>query len=691
MTGESALTATPRALGAALGGRLLVDDVYAAGAKVYDALVGDDASEIEQLLTAARRLRGDVLDLGCGSGRLTIPFLASGRAVVAVDASEAMCELLEEKAAALPRRLSSRLEVVLGDMSRLDLGDRRFDVVLLGTTNVTLLTEDQRRSTFATIRRLLTPEGRLLVSTLDPGSAELEGERVSGVKLHGDCLVTVFEEVDRERLVRRVNVLAQPLDGAPPRVFTTCPRLVAEADVVADLRAAALSVVERVSFAARPHGGTVLVCESTRPRAPRSPLWEFLAPPSAFGDRSRTAVSARGIRIRFADGSERLCGTSGLWNVGFGYGRPEIAQAVTHALEDASYLTLFRAAHEPALRAARRLLDACGADRFGRVLFSTSGSAANDAVLKLVRQWGRLRGEPRRQIVVGLRGSYHGLTYGSFSLTGEDLGQDLYAVDRRLVRHVDPESPEELRALCEREGEQVCALVLEPLLGSGARVVPEGFVAEATRLAERFGFLLVADEVATGFYRVGPLAASCTAWPRKPDVLVLSKGLTNGTCAASAVLVAHEVCDLFDRFDATFVHGETQAGTPPTAAAIVATLDVAAALDADAACARVARWLDRELCSLVSASDGRLAATGAGCFRGITVLDSEGTPLAPSGVAALVAAIARRGAVVQPGPGGIQLVPALVYEEDDVEELVGAVAAGIEALSPLPAATAGAT
>ncbi|WP_331272458.1 daptide-type RiPP biosynthesis aminotransferase [Motilibacter aurantiacus] len=406
------------------------------------------------------------------------------------------------------------------------------------------------------------------------------------------------------------------------------------------------------------------------------PLWEFLVPPSAYGDPSRTAVRASGVRVAMADGSTLLCGTSGLWNVNFGYGNPAIAEAVHAALLDASYLSLFRYGHEYANRAAGALLDAAGPEAFGRVLFSTSGSAANDTVMKLVRQYAVLRGERGRKLVVGLRGSYHGLTYGSSALTGEDLGQELYGVDRRLVRHVSPHDVEELRALCAREGERIAALVLEPVLGTGAIEVPDAFVAAAGRLADEHGFALVADEVATGFHRTGPFRASA-AWARQPDLVVLSKGLTNGTCAASAIVIGRRVVEAFDAADAVFVHGETQAGTPPTAAAILATLQVARETVADGRVEALARRLDAGLQALAAAAGGRVRLTGRGLFRGLVVSGRDGLPLDGPATAALVAETRRAGAIVHNGLGGIQLLPALTYSDAEIDELLGCLADGL--------------
>lgn len=392
--------------------------------------------------------------------------------------------------------------------------------------------------------------------------------------------------------------------------------------------------------------------------AERYPLWESLTPPSQYGKPERLAMAAKGTRLQFADGSWALCATSGLWNVNLGYGNQAIAEAIAESLTTASYLTLFRGGHDLAVRAATALLAVCGADRFGRVLFSTSGGAGNDAMMKLVRHYQALRGEERRRVVVGLKGSYHGLTYGSFGLTGEQLGQQVYGVDQRFVRHVDHRNPAELAALFAREGHRIAAVVVEPVLGSGAYPVPGPFIEALGALRDEHGFLLVADEVATGFGRTGRYFAS-QGWAVRPDVLITSKGLTNGTCAASAVVVSHEVCDVFERADSVLVHGETQAGAPSSCAAILATIEEMARLDACALAAENSLRLDG-LVTRLSAHPLVIGHRGTGCFRAVEL----------SGRSAEVMAAARRaGVVVQPGPDCIQLVPALTYTAEDFEEL----------------------
>lgn len=407
-------------------------------------------------------------------------------------------------------------------------------------------------------------------------------------------------------------------------------------------------------------------------------LWPSLLKAELHGRAELCAVSARGSRITFADGRELLCGTSGLWNTNLGYGNTAIAEAVGQALRDASYLSVFRYENTYARDAAKALVEVGGAEHYGRVLFSTSGGAANDLVMKLARHFHALSGQDRRKVVVGLRDSYHGLTYGGFALTGENLGQQLYGVDQRLIRHVSPNEPAELATLFERQGAQIAAVVVEPVLGSGAVPLSESYVAALLELRERYGFLLIADEVATGFGRTGSFFAS-QQWPAPPDLLVTSKGLTNGTCAASAVLVSHRVADAFTDAQALLIHGETQAGTPATCASILATIAEMRRLDAVALGRRVAARLDTALEALVADHPRVAATTGIGCFRSVRIQEEDGTPLAQTEVTALVDAIREAGAVVHPSVHGVQLLPALTYTDAEVDELVACVRTGLDA------------
>lgn len=405
-------------------------------------------------------------------------------------------------------------------------------------------------------------------------------------------------------------------------------------------------------------------------------LWTSMLPADATFTRDRIAVGAVGNRIEFADGSTRLCATSGLWNAPLGFGNPAVAEAVSRATHDASYLSLFRAPHRYAEVAAEALVELANPSRYGRVIFSTSGGAANDAAVKLTRQYWAQKGAGSRSLVVGLKGSYHGTMYGSHALSGDDLLQAVYSVDRRSVRHVShSDDGEELATLLSREGSRVASVVVEPVLGSGAYALSAAFVSRLLALREEYGFLIVADEVATGFGRTGTMFAT-DRWAAAPDVLILSKALTNGAMGAAALLVGHRVASDFVRGGWTFVHGETQAGTPACAAAIVAVIEELHRIDIESVTTSLADDLSQLTTQLVS--DGLVdRVTGRGCFLGLELHDLDGNPLSGPEVLRVVSAIADKGVVVQPGPSCIELIPAYGFTAAELIEMDTAVRAGL--------------
>lgn len=280
--------------------------------------------------------------------------------------------------------------------------------------------------------------------------------------------------------------------------------------------------------------------------------------------------------------------------------------------------------------------------------------------------------------MVALEGCWHGLTFGAFALTSDKLGQQMYGVDRRMVAHVPPNDPEALAALLAEHGPVVAAIVVEPVLGTGAIPLDDAYVAALLRARREHGLLLVADEVATGFGRTGQYFAT-EAWPEPPDVLITSKGLTNGTSAAAAVLVSHAVADAFTGANAVLAHGETQAGTPVTSAAILATIAEMRRLDGVGLAAALSDRLDAELAKLAAEEEMVVATTGLGCFRSLRLRAPDGRPLPDGSVPGVVAAIRAAGAIVHAAPDGIQLLPAFVYTDADLAELMHRVRSGLQA------------
>ena len=231
------------------------EDFYGAAAWAYEALAHADPQDVALLLRLARGQRGDVVDLGCGGGRVTLPFLARGHRVLAVDESPAMLHLLRETARTLPPRMTERLRLHRSDMSRLAPVRDRFAVALLATTTVTLLDPAARARTFAWIARHLAASGVFLVDTLwFPRPAVPAPDRVAVVRDPGGqpARLTVQEEVVVGAGHRTVTLRVERWDGTL-RVYRSRPRLLPEQDLADELTAAGFRV-ERVDLQAGPDG-----------------------------------------------------------------------------------------------------------------------------------------------------------------------------------------------------------------------------------------------------------------------------------------------------------------------------------------------------------------------------------------------------------------------------------------------------
>lgn len=406
-------------------------------------------------------------------------------------------------------------------------------------------------------------------------------------------------------------------------------------------------------------------------------LWPLLTPFERSGDDSFCAVSARGVRVTFADGTERLCGTSGLWNVNLGYGNEAIADAACRALRDASYLTVWGFENTYARNAADALIGLARNHAYARVLFSTSGGAANDAAMKIARHFHTLTGLGNRRFILGLRGGYHGLTFGAFALSDVSLGREIYCVDRRFVGHVPTEDPGVLERVLKEIGNSVAAIFVEPVIGNGTIPLSDSFISTLFSKREEYGYLVIADEIATGFGRAAPAFFASDLWPAAPDVLLTAKGMTNGTQAASAVLVSHSVFEAFRSRNALLGHAETQAGTPVVCASILATIEEMNRLNALTAGERLARNLSEALRALVGKVPLVVGTRGKGCMQSLLLGWTDGSPLTPPEVDTVVEAIRLAGALIHPGPNSIQLLPALVYTPEDLRLLLACVCDGL--------------
>jgi adenosylmethionine-8-amino-7-oxononanoate aminotransferase len=295
-------------------------------------------------------------------------------------------------------------------------------------------------------------------------------------------------------------------------------------------------------------------------------------------------AATRGTRILLEDGRALLDGIASWWTAVHGYNHPHIVEAIRKQAATMPHVMLGGLVHEPALTLARRLSDLVPGGPW-RAFFSDSGSVAVEVALKIAVQHWINRGERGRRLIVGFQGGYHGDTLATMAVGDTDEGM------HRLFKGLLPEhviapvpNTAEARAdfdrlLASRRGE-IAAVIVEPLVqGAGGMKfhAPETLAAIAGA-CRRHDVLLIADEIFTGFGRLGTMFA-CAQADVTPDIVCVGKALTGGAVPLAATLASESVYAPFhsDSPDAALMHGPTYMGNALACAAANASLDLFAA------------------------------------------------------------------------------------------------------------------
>lgn len=411
-------------------------------------------------------------------------------------------------------------------------------------------------------------------------------------------------------------------------------------------------------------------------------------------------VSGEGVYVRDSCGRKLLDGLAGLWCVNAGYGRGEIIDAISAQLRQLCfYPSFFNSTTEPAIRLAQRLA-ALAPERLNHSIFCNSGSEANETALKIIRGYWKLKGQPQRTKILSRQFSYHGVTLATTSMTGlpgcyEPFGLPLpgfihvpgphaYAAGREA----DPVAYgkwciEETARIIEREGaETIGAMFVEPVQGAGGVIPPpEGYLRALRELLREKGILFVADEVISGFGRLGEWFGS-ELWKLDPDLMTLAKGLTSGYVPLGATMVSDEIADAVIH-SGYFAHGFTYSGHPTSCAAGLANIDV---LENDGLVTRVRADVGPYFQEKLRALHGHPAVgevRGLGLIGAIELVPRGGraalTPAMVLGVK--TAALAREEGVIVRGIRDIvALAPPLTISHAEIDELFGAVGRAIDRL-----------
>ncbi|MCU0942513.1 MAG: aspartate aminotransferase family protein [Hydrogenophaga sp.] len=312
---------------------------------------------------------------------------------------------------------------------------------------------------------------------------------------------------------------------------------------------------------------------------------------------ARVITRADGIYIWDSEGHKILDAMSGLWCVNAGYGRKELADAAYQQLMTLPYYnSFFQTTNVPAAQLAAKLVALApkvDGRRFEHVFFSSSGSESNDTNVRLVRRYWDLLGQPQRKTIIGRHNAYHGSTMAGASLGGMSgmhaqgdlpipgivhIGQP-YHFENALPG--ESEADFGVRAarwleekILEVGPDKVAAFIAEPVQGAGGVIIPPAtYWPEIQRIVDRYGILLISDEVICAFGRLGHWFAY-EKFGYRPDLVTFAKGVTSGYVPLGGVMVGDRVAKVLIEQGGEFNHGYTYSGHPVACAVALANLEL---------------------------------------------------------------------------------------------------------------------
>jgi adenosylmethionine-8-amino-7-oxononanoate aminotransferase len=327
--------------------------------------------------------------------------------------------------------------------------------------------------------------------------------------------------------------------------------------------------------------------------AARRHLWMHFTRLSSYADHDIPIIMrGEGAYVWDSKGRRYLDGLSGLFVVQAGHGRAELAEAAGKQANELGYFPLWSYGHPAAIELAERLASYAPGD-LNRVFFTTGGSEAVESAWKLARQYFKATGEPGRYKVISRDIAYHGATMGALSVTGlaaiKNVFEPLVPGSVRVPNTNFYRAPEhgddyvafggwaaaEIERAILREGpESVAAVFVEPVQNSGGCFPPPpGYFAAVREICDRYGVLMVSDEVICAFGRLGEWFGALR-YGYQPDIITMAKGMSSGYSPIGAMIASDRLIEPFLKGDATFLHGITFAGHPVSSAVALANLDI---------------------------------------------------------------------------------------------------------------------
>ena len=410
---------------------------------------------------------------------------------------------------------------------------------------------------------------------------------------------------------------------------------------------------------------------------------------------SLVVAESEGCYVYDSDGNKYLDGIAGLWCVNVGYGRDEIAQAMADQARRMTYYSSFgHHTSVPAAELAAKLAELTPGN-LNHIFFGTGGSLANDTAVRIIHFYFNQLGKPTKKQIITRHDGYHGSTYLAMTLTGVAFDHQGFDLAPNLVHRISNPNPyrrpdgqseadfldhlvkEFEEKILEVGPDNVAAFFAEPIMGAGGVIVPpSGYHLRMLEVCRKYGVLYVADEVVTGFGRIGHFFASEDVFSMVPDIITSAKGLSSAYAPLSATILSDEIYDVISKPQCEggmFTHGFTYSGHPVCCAAGLKNIEIIEREDICGHVRELGPYLEQRLESLL---DLPIVGDVRGkCFMMCVenVANKETKELLPAEAQVgnrIAAACEKRGVLVRPVAHLNVMSPPLVMDRNQIDFMV---------------------
>lgn len=432
-------------------------------------------------------------------------------------------------------------------------------------------------------------------------------------------------------------------------------------------------------------------------RAALDHLWMPFTQSPSFGDAGGPPilVQGEGVRVTDIEGKTYLDGIGAMEACAVGHRRRELIDAAVAQYGELEFVDTFRFASVPAIQLAEKIAHLAPGS-LDKVFFSPGGSESVETAIKFARQYHFLNGEPHRSKVISRYGAFHGVTYGVMGVDGQYSGTRNFMFEPfpAFGRFVQPpyhyrcrfcgdkpactlDCARDIEYMIQRErSETISAVLMDPVnVAIGVAVPPPEYMPMVRGICDRYGVLLIADEVISGFGRTGKMFC-VENWGVVPDIMTLSKAITSGYAPLGATVVKQEIADKFSGSDlSTFRHGQTFSGHPVACAIALKNIEIIEREDLAGRAAELGPYLLGGLKSLdnhPSFGDAR----GLGLVGGLEVVLNKETRAVtdpPTQLGLALRALTRKNGLIALNvhPGNVMFfTPPLTISHQEIDEMV---------------------